>query len=802
MPALQYLSLAVNPFSPARIPAAFGKLTKLNFLWISEANLIGEIPVELGNLKDLTLLQLSSNQLSGPVPKEIWALNKLKYLYLYYNELSGEISGIASGQLIEVDLSMNNFTGQIPPEFGRNPYLQLLFLYRNQLSGKIPPSIGLIPAMQDLRLFENNLTGEIPESMGNFSKLKNLELWQNEFSGEIPGGICAGGELESLVLHNNNFNGSLPKLGSCFKLQTLRLSGNCFSGEVPPGIWTLKNLTTVILGKNNFSGELPEAFPATLSRLEIEENSFSGKIPKSAPALKVFSASSNNLSGKIFSNFSNLTLLQELRLDNNQISGEIPPGIEALKALTFLNLSSNLLSGEIPREIKFLPVLTSLDLSNNQLSGEIPWEMGSLKLNFLNLSGNFLSGEIPLPFQNQAYSGSFLSNPNLCSSTPFLNLPSCSEKPGKSALSKTLLSIFLSLGILFFLGTVLLIFLLFRNRSQTKKDEGLYKLTSFHSLSFSESQIIKGIAAGSLVGGGGSGDVYKVQVNSTTAVAVKRIRRDPRGGPPKEFDAEVKILSSIRHANIVKLLCCIAGEEENLLVYEFMENGSLDQWVHGESPVLTWPARLSAVAGAARGICYMHEDCSQSIIHRDIKSSNVLLDGDFHARVSDFGISRIMAGSHLSTSVAGSPGYMAPELAYGGKVSEKVDVYAFGVVLLEITTGRMAFDGGDGTSSLVDWAWKRLQDGEPVMGGLDRRIVEERNVEEMEVVYRLGIACTEAMAGERPTMRKVLQVLLRCEQKCEEKEEEDGSPTPLLREATKSRSRGKEQNEGHIIGYI
>ncbi|KAG0503201.1 hypothetical protein HPP92_003273 [Vanilla planifolia] len=777
--SLESLWLADNPFPPARISPEIGNLTRLAFLWMANMNLVGVVPETLGKLANLGHLDLAMNSLTGRIPAGIWMIKPLKKLYLYKNKLTGEINELISADgLMEIDLSTNQLSGAIPKAIGQLRNLSILFLYFNQLSGHIPASVGRLTKLTDIRLFNNRFTGVIPPELGLYSKLSNLEIDDNGISGQLPDHLCDNKALVSLIVFDNQLTGKLPEsLGSCYTLKNLQIHNNGFSGELPTGIWSAKNLTVMIARNNSLTGALPDKLPWNLTLLDIRKNQFFGKVPPLGRNLRVFYGDDNSFSDHLPANFSEISLLQVLSLGNNEISGEIPAEIGRLSFLNQLNLRDNLLSGQIPETLGSLTVLNALDLSENDLSGEIPPNLGGLKLNYLNLSSNDLTGEVPIQLQNQAYEQSFLFNPKLCfSSNSINNIHNCRNRSKISKkLSTKLLIVFLTIGSLF-LAVVVLSAVAYKEHLQWKKNIGDadlsdFKVTSFHKVNFRESAILSGLTPANLIGSGGSGMVYRLKLRRET-VAVKKIWNSHRlkAKLEKEFQAEAEILGSIRHANIVKLLSCISGSDSKLLVYEYLENGSLDRWLHrrrrGSSRTLDWPTRLRIAVGAARGLCYMHHDCFPPIIHRDVKSSNILLDLQFKAKIADFGLARILERSgepETVSTIAGSFGYMAPEYTAVRKVNEKVDVYSFGVVLLELATGREAADGGEEEDgSLADWAWRRYKErGGSVGEALDMEVVQESPefMDEAGMVFTLGLICTGREPQSRPTMKEVLQLL-------------------------------------------
>ncbi|KAI3915353.1 hypothetical protein MKX01_035612 [Papaver californicum] len=781
---LESLSLWKNPFVPSKIPDEFSKLVKLKTFWMEEVNLVGEIPEWIVNFTTLDLLNLASNNLSGKIPKSLFSLKNLTYVKLFQNKLSGEIpKEIECLGMEGIDLSMNELTGSIPGGFGKWKNLTNLVMYWNQLTGEIPKSIGLLPLLTDIRLFGNDLTGELPEELGLHSKLLYLEVDGNRLSGKLPENLCFGGEFYGISAFSNSFTGELPKtFAECPSLTYVMLYKNMLGGEIPASFWLRVNLSYVQIHDNMFSGELPHKLSSSLQRLEIENNRFTGRIPldiASSAQLVVFDGSNNLFTGKIPMGLTALSQLTSLALDGNEISGSIPFDIISWKSLNTLTLSRNRISGVLPQKIGSLPNLNKLDLSENQISGSIPFEIGNLKLSFLNLSSNLLTGKIPSQIEYLGLN-SFLYNSGLCSNSKMLNLMSCDSLSGSRTsrkLSPKFIALIVVIGVVMILLAVIMVLVAIRSIHKRKEDDEedsvTWKVIKFQRLvDFTESQILSGLTKSNLIGSGGCGEVYKVSINHPDkSVAVKKISSKGKldSKHATQFQAEVEILGSIKHNNIVKLMGYMSSKYTKLLVYEYMENGSLDQWLHqrnngvsnlNERRTLDWQKRLNIAVGVAQGLSYIHHNCSPPIIHRDVKSSNILLDSDFKAKVADFGLAKIVqSGSYSASIVAGSFGYIAPEYGRTLKVNEKVDVYSFGVILLELVTGREA-NKGDEDRSLAEWAADRfLKASVDVL--LDEEVKEGCNLEEMTSVFKLGLMCTSALPSSRPSMSEALQYLVR-----------------------------------------
>ncbi|XP_044979290.1 receptor-like protein kinase HSL1 [Hordeum vulgare subsp. vulgare] len=805
---LQTLKLELNPFGAGKLPDSFKNLTKLTTLWLGACNLTGDFPSYVTDMSEMVWLDLSTNAFTGSIPPSIWNLPKLQVLYIFSNNLTGDVvinGAIGAAGLIEIDLSFNMLTGVIPERLGTLSKLIKLCMSGNGFSGEIPASLAQLPSLVFLWLFNNKLNGVLPAELGMHSpSLRDIQVDGNDLSGPIPAGVCKNRGLWIISASGNRLNGSIPtSLANCPALISLQLQDNELSGEVPAALWTETKLMTLLLQNNGgLTGTLPETLFWNMTRLYIMNNKFRGGLPSSGAKLQKFNAGNNLFSGEIPAGLATgMPLLQEFSLSSNQLSGTIPASIASLGGLTQMNFSRNQLTGEIPAGLGSMPVLTLLDLSSNQLSGSIPPALGSLRLNQLNLSSNNLAGEVPASLAISAYDRSFLGNRALCTGAASSgNLAGVSSCAGRSSdkVSPGLRTGLVAAAAALLVVIAALAFFIVRDIKKRKglaPPEEAWKLTHFQPLDFGEAAVLRGLADENLIGKGGSGRVYRVECPSRsgasggTVVAVKRIWT---GGKverklEREFESEVDVLGHVRHTNIVKLLCCLSRAETKLLVYEYMDNGSLDKWLHGHrwpAPAgssmaarapsvrrapLDWPARVRVAVGAARGLSYMHHECSPPVVHRDVKCSNILLDSELNAKVADFGLARILAEAAGTTphdtmsAVAGTFGYMAPECAYTRKANEKVDVYSFGVVLLELATGREAGSGGE-HCSLAEWAWRHLQSGKSIADAADECIGDARNSDDFEVVFKLGIICTGAQPSTRPTMKDVLQILLRCEQ--------------------------------------
>ncbi|CAN6689748.1 unnamed protein product [Malus baccata var. baccata] len=776
---LKMLNLSYNPFLPGRIPAELGNLTNLEVLWLTECNLVGEIPDSLGRLKNLKDLDLAINGLTGRIPPSLSELTSVVQIELYNNSLTGKLPPGMSKltRLRLLDASMNQLSGPIPDELCRLP-LESLNLYENNFEGSVPASIANSPNLYELRLFRNKLSGELPQNLGKNSPLKWLDVSSNQFTGTIPASLCEKRQMEELLMIHNEFSGGIPAtLGECQSLTRVRLGHNRLSGEVPAGFWGLPRVYLMELVENELSGAISKtiAGATNLSLLIVAKNKFSGQIPEEigwVENLMEFSGGENKFNGPLPESIVRLGQLGTLDLHSNEISGELPIGIQSWTKLNELNLASNQLSGKIPDGIGNLSVLNYLDLSGNRFSGKIPFGLQNMKLNVFNLSNNRLSGELPPLFAKEIYRSSFLGNPGLCGDLDGL----CDGRAEVKSQGYLWLlrCIFILSGLVFVVGVVWF-YLKYKNFKKANRtiDKSKWTLMSFHKLGFSEHEILDCLDEDNVIGSGASGKVYKVMLSSGEVVAVKKLW----GGKVQEceagdvekgwvqddgFEAEVETLGRIRHKNIVKLWCCCTTRDCKLLVYEYMQNGSLGDMLHSiKGGLLDWPTRFKIALDAAEGLSYLHHDCVPAIVHRDVKSNNILLDGDFGARVADFGVAKVVdvtgKGPQSMSGITGSCGYIAPEYAYTLRVNEKSDIYSFGVVILELVTGRLPVDPEFGEKDLVKWVCTAL-DQKGVDSVVDPKL-ESCYKEEVCKVLNIGLLCTSPLPINRPSMRRVVKLL-------------------------------------------
>ncbi|CAN4092262.1 unnamed protein product [Withania somnifera] len=781
------LSVGDNPIDRTVFPELVLKLDKLNWLYLSNCGLEGKIPEEIGNLTELINLELSVNNFTGEIPRGITKLKKLWQLELYENELTGKLP-VGFGNLTNLeyfDASTNYLYGDLS-EIRQLDQLVSLQLLQNQFSGEVPAELGEFKKLVNVSLYTNKLTGQLPMKLGSWANFDFIDVSENNFTGPIPPDMCKKGTMRGLLILQNNFSGGIPEsYANCTSMERFRVSKNSLSAVIPTGIWGLPKLQIIDVAMNDFEGSISSDIgrAKSLGEIYVANNRFSGELPSeisNATSLVRIDCSNNQFSGEIPGTIGELKKIGNLYLQNNKFSGSIPDSLGSCVSLSEINIANNSLSGSIPVSLGSLPTLTSLKLSENQLSGQIPTSLSHLKLNLLDFSNNQLTGAIPDSLSIDAYKDSYTGNNGLCSQT-IKNFHRCYDESGKPEEWYTLLICLLVALILVLVSFAGYFYLKKKSHKEHERSlkQNSWNTKSFHILTFTEDEILDGIKHDNLIGKGGSGSVYRVQLSDGTDFAVKHIWTSDSGNKKvpgttspmlrkpgkksKEFEAEVETLSSIRHVNVVKLYCSITSDDSSLLVYEYLPNGSLWDQLHTcKKMPLDWQTRYEIALGAAKGLEYLHHGCDKPVIHRDVKSSNILLDEFCKPRIADFGLAKIAQADSTKDSthvIAGTHGYIAPEYGYTHQVNEKSDVYSFGVVLMELISGKRPIEPEYGENgNIVTWVSSKLKSKESVLSIVDSSIPEAFKEDAIKLL-RIAIVCTARLPSLRPTMRNVVKML-------------------------------------------
>ncbi|KAL2479176.1 putative LRR receptor-like serine/threonine-protein kinase [Forsythia ovata] len=697
--------------------------------------LTGTIPTCIGNMSYLANLYLYMNQLHGPIPQEIGMLSSLQIFLLHTNKLSGIIPSTIKNctKLTSLHLGDNQLSGRIPSGLGSLKFLTDLFLFMNNLSGNVPKQFDNLTHLTNLSLSVNHLTGHMPQNVCLGRKIKFLSLHTNNFIGNAPKSLKNCTSLYILLLYGNQITGNVSEdFGIYPNLYYIDVSRNNLYGELS-SYWGISSfLVGLLMSHNNLSGIIPPQLgdAPQLQVLDLSANQLIGSFPDSLGNLKLLKLYLNNnrLSGNIPLQIGNFSEIEDLRLGANNFSGSIPKQVGECTKLIHLNLSKNVLAGSIPAEIGKLQSLENLDLSQNSLSGRIPQELGECQsIHMMNLSHNEFSGSIPLSFSlvlslttiNISYNQleGPLPNTKAFQNAPFdcltnnkalcgniIGLKNCSmilSKNAKRRKSRRLLlesTVFPVLGGLLLLIAVIGIFLVSRLKKKIVEDDPKVPTKLFAIWSFDGKMVYQNIIEATedfssrhCVGVGGCGSVFKAELDGHV-VAIKKLHSsEGEVMNLKSFKNEIEALTKIRHRNIVKLYGFCSHSRHSLLVYEFLEGGSLASILCNDEKAkeFEWNKRVNVVKGVANALSYMHHNISPPIVHRDISSKNILLDFEHEAHIADFGTAKILKPDSSNwISFAGTFGYAAPELAFTMEFNEKCDVYSFGVLALEVIMGK------------------------------------------------------------------------------------------------------------------
>ncbi|KAL4627266.1 hypothetical protein ACB092_05G155900 [Castanea dentata] len=787
LPYLREIDFAYN-YLNGTIPLEWAS-TQLTSISVLVNRLSGEIPKELGNITTLTYLCLEANQFSGIVPPELGNLTNLQTLILSSNNLTGNLAMAFAGLRNLTDLRISDIDGpnQDFPMLRSMTGIEKLVLRNCKISGEIPAYIWTMKRLEMLDVSFNKLVGELPPSI-KLERLRFLFLTGNLLSGTVRDSVLKEGS--NVDLSYNNFTWQGPEQPACYENMNFNLNlfrssfidddvrrqdPHCLKNFNCPRYLNCLHVNsggkdaTIKENKTNFVYEGDGDGEGGAANYYIKGNSYWG-----------FSST-----GDFMDDFNS----QNTRYTVSPSLSNIPELYTTARrspiSLTYFHYC--LENGNYTVSLHFAEIQFTNDKTYNSLGKRIfdiyiqeklVWKDFNIEddasiaqkpvikhVSNISVVNNVLeirfywAGKGTTRIPNSGVYGPLISAVSVVSDSKF-----CSNGGTKRnvyiiagvAVGALFLLLFI-VGILWWKGY------LWRKKGRKEDIKGLDLQTGTFTLKQIKAAT-NDFDSANKIGEGGFGPVYKGQLPDGTVIAVKQLSSKSKQGN-REFLNEIGMISCLQHPNLVKLHgCCIEGEQL-LLVYEYMENNNLARALFGpeiNQLKLDWPTRLKICIGIARGLAFLHEESRIKIVHRDIKATNVLLDGDLNPKISDFGLAKLdeEEKTHISTRVAGTIGYMAPEYALWGYLTYKADVYSFGVVALEVLSGKSNnnYMPSDNCVCLLDQACHLQQTGN-LMKLIDESLGSEVNVKEAEILVKVALLCTNASASLRPTMSEVVSML-------------------------------------------
>ncbi|THF99499.1 receptor protein kinase TMK1-like [Camellia sinensis] len=736
----------------------------------------------------VTRIQIGNRNLTGFLPQNLGFLTALKSLNLSCNNLSGplpSLDGLSSLQ--DLSLSNNSFS-YIPADFFFNmTSLESLYLDNNPFSRWL--LTDSIQAALNLRIFSANacnVTWIIPYNFGSHHRrLRILHLAFNDLQGGLPDSFMGSSiqslklngqqsiyklngsidviqnmtQLTEIYLHSNNFMGTLPDISRLTRLKTFSVRDNNISGQVPASFVNLSSLKVVSLANNLLQGPTPKFNSNVTVDMNNGSNSFCLSDPGVAcdplvntllsiaesvgyPMVFAENWKGNDPCNAWFGLYCQNGNITAINFSNLHLTGTISANFSSITSLQILILANNNLAGSIPNDLTTLPNLIQVNVSNNQLSGTIP----SFKSDVIvDTDGN----------------------PNVKKDS----VPPLETYKSGSRYSIGVYVVLVIGCVCVFLFVGIMIYYLYWRKKKHSGDfhviEAEHMVISIHVIR----NATNNFGQENILGRGGFGTVYKGRLYDGTMIAVKRMESGVVSESGwDQFKTEIVVLSKVRHRHLVSLIGYCLDRNERLLVYEYMPQGTLSRhlfrWKEEGLKPLEWLKRLTIAVDVARGVEYLHGLADQSFIHRDLKPSNILLGDDMHAKVGDFGFVRLAPNgkSSVLTKLAGTFGYLAPEYAVTGKVTIKVDVFSFGVILMQLITGRKAVieleTEQDEFIGIVTWFHTIRMQKNTFHMAIDPTIdLDEEVLASINTVAELASQCCANKPSHRPDMSHTVNVL-------------------------------------------
>uniref|UniRef100_A0A3N7G7B5 non-specific serine/threonine protein kinase n=1 Tax=Populus trichocarpa TaxID=3694 RepID=A0A3N7G7B5_POPTR len=747
---LEVLDLSDNTGLNGTLPPSIVNLKKLKNLKLAGCSFSGPIPELIGSLQLLEFLDLNSNRFTGSIPHSLGNLSKLIVLDLFNNLLDGAIpvsSGNTSGldmlvNALHFHLGGNQLSGTIPKELFRSDMTLIhVILHDNNLTGSIPSTLGLVHTLEAVRFEGNSLTGPVPPNLNNLTTVKTLMMENTGLEGQIPPTLFDLPSLQTLILRNNQLNGTLDiARSSSSQLEAIDMRNNLISfySETPEQ----RNNVDVILVGNPVCG-----------RTEATEHYCTVHQAISSFLLPCISDQISSPNSKFSYPYTGVLFFRPPFLESRNAT-YYPRLVEESLMLSFKN-------SRLPVDSVYVNCPTNDSLGNlesnvsvfpsgqNHFNTTTISEIGSV-LNLQTIENPDIFG--PSHFKGAAY--------------PYFD--------GKPSVSNKLWSTGSIIGAAAGGASFLLLLLLagvYAYRLKKRGERARYldlkntdrvpQLKGARCFSFDEiTKSTNNFSEANHIGSGGYGMVYRGMLPTGQLIAIKRCRQGSvQGG--LEFNSEIEVLTRVHHKNVVNLVGFCFERGEQMLIYEFVRNGSLRDSLSGLSGIwLDWRRRLKVALGAARGLAYLHELVKPRIIHRDVKSANILLDESLNAKVADFGLSKPMDNSELilaTTQVKGTRGYIDPEYQETLLLTEKSDVYGFGVVLLELVSGRKPLERGKYLVAEVSSSLDRKKDLYNLHELLDPSIGLDTKPKGLDKILDLAMKCVQEKGSDRPTMGEVVK---------------------------------------------